>query len=53
MYFFRLKKNVEERPRTYLEILDVPSIRDINEIPSDEEKAFVTFILDNIPPSNE
>jgi len=50
---FRLKHNVEERPRTYLEILDVPSIRDVSENPSNEEIAFVTHILDNIPPSNE
>jgi serine/threonine protein kinase len=51
--FFRLKRNVEERPRTYLEILDIPSIKDINVNPSDDEKAFVSRILDNIPPSNE
>jgi amino acid transporter len=51
--FFRLKRNLEERPRTYLEILEMPFIRDISENPSDEEKAFVTHILDNIPPLNE
>ncbi len=48
--FFRLKTNLEERPRTYLEILEMPFIRDISENPSDDEKAFVTHILDNIPP---
>ncbi|CAF1261135.1 unnamed protein product [Adineta ricciae] len=48
-----LKRNLEERPRTYLEILDVPSIKDVSENPSDEEKAFVTYVLDNIPPVNE
>ncbi len=53
LFLFRLKKNVDERPRTYLEVLDIPSIRDVNENPSDEEKAFVTDILDNIPTSNE
>jgi len=45
--------NVEDRPRTYLEILDIQSIRDVSENPSNEEIAFVTHILDNIPPSNE
>jgi hypothetical protein len=53
LFLFRLKKNVEERPRTYLEVLDIPSIRDVNENPSDEEKAFVIDILDNIPTLNE
>jgi len=50
---YLLKKSVEERPKTYLEILDIPSIRDVNENPSSEEKAFVAHILDNIPPLNE
>jgi len=31
----------------------MPFIRDISENPSDEEKAFATHILDNIPPLNE
>ncbi|UJR30330.1 hypothetical protein I4U23_017867 [Adineta vaga] len=48
-----LKRDLEERPRTYLEILDIPSIKNVNENPSDEEKAFVTYILDNLPPVNE
>jgi hypothetical protein len=50
---FRLMHNVEDRPRTYLEILDIQSIRDVSENPSNEEIAFVTHILDNIPPLNE
>lgn len=49
----RLKRNVDERPKTYLEILEIPSIGNITEQPSDEEKAFVTNILDNIRRSNE
>jgi len=53
LFLVRLKRNVEERPRTYLEILDIPSIQDISENPSDEEKTFVAHILDNIPPLNE
>lgn len=48
-----LKKNVEERPKTYLEVLDTPSIQNVNEIPSAEEKAFVVQIIDTIPPSND
>jgi hypothetical protein len=53
LFISRLKKNVEERPKTYLDILEIPFIRDINENPSDEEKSFVIRILDNIPPLNE
>ena len=52
-FISRLKRNLEERPRTYLEILDVSSIKDVSENPLDEEKAFVTYVLDNLPPVNE
>jgi hypothetical protein len=51
--FLRLQKNVDERPKTYLEVLDIPSIRDVSENPSIKEKAFVANILDSIPPLNE
>ncbi|CAF2472814.1 unnamed protein product [Rotaria sp. Silwood2] len=48
-----LKKTVEERPKTYLEILEVSSIESVSTNPSNEEITFVTHILDNIPPLNE
>ena len=51
--FLRLQKNVDDRPKTYLEVLDIPSIRDVKADPSDEEKAFVTHILNELPPLNE
>ncbi|CAF1589182.1 unnamed protein product, partial [Adineta steineri] len=50
---YLLKRTVEERPKTYLEILEIPSIRDVSENPSDEEKAFVIRVLDNLLPLNE
>lgn len=48
-----LKKNVEERPKTYLEILDMPSIQNVSETPSAEETALIVHIIDSIPPSND
>lgn len=53
LFKFRLKKNVEERPKTYLEVLDTPSVQNVSETPSIEEKAFVVHIIDTIPPSND
>ncbi|CAF4006868.1 unnamed protein product [Rotaria sp. Silwood1] len=50
---YLLKRNVEERPSTYVEILEVPSIKNVSTNPSDEEITFVTNILHNIPPLNE
>ena len=53
LFIFRLKRNLEERPKTYLDILDVSSIKNTSENPSDEEKTFVIHVLDNLPPLNE
>ncbi|CAF3216195.1 unnamed protein product [Rotaria socialis] len=50
---YLLKRNVDERPKTYLEILEIPSIQNVTEHPSDEEIKFVTYILDNLPPLTE
>ncbi|CAF0884213.1 unnamed protein product [Rotaria sordida] len=50
---YLLKRNVEERPKTYLEILEIPSIQNVSAIPSNDEITFATHILDNIPPLNE
>jgi len=47
---FRLKFDSHERPKTYDEILEIPSIRNVSEIPSSEEVAYVTSVIDNISP---
>jgi len=45
-----LKINLEERPKTYLEILEIPSVKAVEEMPSHEEQAFATRIIKDIPP---
>lgn len=47
---FRLKRNLEERPKTYLEILELPAVKNVTETPSADEKAFINRVIDSIPP---
>lgn len=49
----RLKTNVEERPKSYLDILDTPSVKNVNPTPSAEEQAFVQHVIDNLVPIND
>ncbi|CAF3547303.1 unnamed protein product [Rotaria sp. Silwood1] len=43
-----LKIDWHERPKTYSEILEIPSIFNVSEIPSTEEVAHVTRVINNI-----
>ncbi|CAF3549652.1 unnamed protein product [Rotaria sp. Silwood1] len=43
-----LKIDWHERPKTYSEILEIPSICNVSEIPSTEEVGYATRVIDNI-----
>ena len=49
-FFFRLRHDVNERPRYYSDILSMTSMKNLPEKPSEEEIHLVHRVLDALPP---
>lgn len=48
-FTLRLKKNVEERPKSYEDILNHRLIQGVSKEPSAEEKLFINRVIESIP----
>jgi len=47
---FRLRHDVNERPRYYSDILSMPSMTSVQQNPSEDEINLVHYVLDALPP---